>query len=544
MTLPVVIKLLYTRYVRRWRNTEYTGGFFMFPYRKILELHNEEVTLRSIAAITQHSRQKVTEVIRLAEKKGVKIPLEEEMTDPWLEDFLYPEKKQIESGRYLMDFEKVHQELARPHVTLTLLHDEYVREAKSLDKVPYAYRTFADHYHSYAMKYKATMRIRRKPGEILEVDWAGTTLAVVDPDTGEKQKVYVFIATLPCSQLFYVEGSYRMDLPSWIKLHQHTFEYIGGTPQIIVPDNLKTGVTKHTNREVILNRTYAEMAEHYQTVIMPARVRAPKDKASVEGSVKIVTTWVVQALRNRKFFSLEELNDEIKKKLEILNNRPFQNRNGSRWSAFIEEEKFALSPLPETPYRLSEWRTAKVRPDYHISINSMFYSVPYELIGKEVSIKVSDRVVEVYFNHMRVASHKTLYGKYGQFSTLKEHMPQNHKLYVEQTPEEAVKWASAIGPATKAVITFFLNHYEVEKQALNSIFTLKKLERIYSSYEIEKSCKDVLKATNRPTVKSVQTMIQSNRKLDKQRSLETESKNTAEQYGFTRGAAYYRRKNK
>ena len=212
----------------------------MYPYRKILKMHAENVSLRSIAMFTQHSRQKITEIVELAEKKGVKIPLEEEMTDPWLEDFLYPEKKQEASGRHLMDFEYIHQELAKPNITLTLLHDEYVREAYNTQRIPYAYRTFAEHYRDYAMKYKATMRIRRKPGEILEVDWAGTTLSVIDSDTGEKRNVYVFIATLPCSQLFYVEGSYRMDLPSWIRLHQHTFEYLGGIPQILVPDNLKT----------------------------------------------------------------------------------------------------------------------------------------------------------------------------------------------------------------------------------------------------------------------------------------------------------------
>ena len=186
----------------------------MFPYRKILELHGEGVSLRSIATITQHSRQKITEVIKLAEKRGVIIPLDEGITDPWLEDFLYPGKKQENSGRHVMDFEKVHKELAKPNMTLTLLYDEYVREAKSVGKTPYAYRTYTEHYHNYALKYKATIRIRRKPGEFLELNLPGKTLSVIDPDTGENRKAYVFIATLPFSQLFYVEGSYRIDLPS------------------------------------------------------------------------------------------------------------------------------------------------------------------------------------------------------------------------------------------------------------------------------------------------------------------------------------------
>ncbi|WP_246238244.1 IS21 family transposase [Alkalicoccus luteus] len=257
----------------------------MFPYRYMLELHGEERSLRTIAAMTRHSRQKVTEVIRLAEKRGLSLPMDDDMTDPWLEDFLYPEKKVEASGRHRMDFDYIHTELAKPHVTLTLLHKEYLRQAQEEGAIPYAYRTFTEHYHNFARKHKATMRIRRKPGELLEVDWAGTTLFVQDPDSGERIPVYVFVASLPCSQLAYVEGSFSMDLPAWIKLHQNAFAYFNGVPHILVPDNLKTGVTKHTSKELVINKTYAEMARHYGTVVMPARVRSPRDKASVESSV-------------------------------------------------------------------------------------------------------------------------------------------------------------------------------------------------------------------------------------------------------------------
>jgi len=204
----------------------------------------------------------------------------------------------------------------------------------------------------------------------------------------------------------------------------------------------------------------------------------------------------------------------------------------------LEEEKFALLPLPNTPYKLSEWRKTKVRPDYHITINSMFYSVPHELIGKEVEINVSPKIVEIYFNHMRVASHPTLNGKFGQFATIKEHMPGNHRLYVEQTPEEAIKWASTIGPSASHVVTFILEQYDVEKQALNAIFTLKKLEQSYSIYEIEEACRLVLEATNRPTVKSIQTMIKTLQKENVRKAKTRDSKQIDEKYGFTRGASY------
>src|SRR5699024_1299592 len=248
-----------------------------------------------------------------------------------------------------------HQELAKPNVTLSLLHYEYEAECRANQKIPYSYRSFARHYSRYADKHKATMRIRRKPGEIVEVDWAGSTAFIYDRDTGEKIKAYVFVAALPCSQLSYAEASLSMDLQSWIRLHNHAFAYFGGTTQIIVPDNLKASVTKNTIQELILNPTYREMAEHYNTVVLPARVRAPKDKPSVEGSVSTISTWIIAALRNTQCFSIDELNESIEQKLAEFNQRDFTRKQGNRLSAFETEEKFALSPLPVTPYKLSVW---------------------------------------------------------------------------------------------------------------------------------------------------------------------------------------------
>ncbi|WP_444685469.1 IS21 family transposase [Alkalicoccus luteus] len=343
-----------------------------------------------------------------------------------------------------MDFDYIHTELAKPHVTLTLLHEVYLRQAQEEGAIPYAYRTFTEHYHNFARKHKATMRIRRKPGELIEVDWAGTTLFVQDPDSGERIPVYVFVASLPCSQLAYVEGSFSMDLPAWIKLHQNYFAYFNGVSHILVPDNLKTGITKHTSKELVINKTYAEMARHYGTVVMPTRVRSPHDKASVESSVKAVFTWIIAALRSTTCFSLDELNQEIRTKLEAFNHHPFTKKEGSRWSAFLEEEQFALLPMPETRYSLAEWRTAKVQPDYHIAEKGMFYSAPYDYIGYWVEVKVSEESLEIYFNHMRIASHPTLIGTYGQHRTVPEHMPDTHRQYTEQTPQHALEWGASI----------------------------------------------------------------------------------------------------
>ena len=519
--------------------TFFIGGIFLLQYSKILRLKKEGFSLRSIASSTGNSRQKVTEIIERAEKKGLGGDLEEEMDDKWIEEFLFPEKTLESSGRQPLDFDYIHKELAKPNVTLSLLHHEYEAECRLNNKVPYSYRSFIRHYSNYANKHKATLRIRRKPGEIMEVDWAGSTAFIIDRDTGEKVKAYVFVATLPCSQLSYAEATSSMNLSSWITVHNHAYEYFGGSTQIITPDNLKASVTRHTLKELVLNPTYREMADHYKTVVMPARVGAPKDKASVEGSVGVISTWIIAALRNTQCFSINELNLEIRKKLDEFNKRPFTRKNGCRLSAFEEEEKFALSPLPSTPYKMSEWKVAKVRPDYHISVESMFYSVPYEYINRQVEIRQTENLVEIYFNHMRIASHRRLYGKYGQLSTLRDHMPDNHKLYVDQTPENAKEWAESIGENTVKVIHYLLEKSQTEKVALQSIYSLKKAERRYSKYEIERACKMIHSMTTRPTVKVIQTLLANNKKSDAEQERKRKSENIGKNYGFTRGAAYY-----
>lgn len=536
--LPIHASCILSEHTYRY-DTIYMGGFFMIRYRKILEMYDEKISLRGIASSTGNSRQKVTEVIELAEKKGLYCPLEEEMDDKWIEEFLFPGKALESSGRQLPDFEYIHSELAKPNVTLSLLHHEYETDSRSNNRIPYSYRSFTRHYSNYAQKYKATLRIRRKPGEIMEVDWAGSTLFIIDRDTGEKVKAYVFVAALPCSQLAYAEATLSMDLTAWITAHTHAYEYYGGVTQILVPDNLKTGVTKHSSKELVLNPTYKEMAEHYKTIVMPARVRTPKDKASVEGTVGTISTWIIAALRNTHCFSIDELNREVAKKLEEFNHRSFTRKKGNRISAFEEEEKFALSPLPDTLYKLSEWRTAKVRPDYHISVESMFYSVPYEYINKQVDLKLSDDLIVIYFNHMWLTSHKRLYGKFGQIATFRDHMPDNHKLFIDQTPDIAIEWAESIGPSTLAIIHYLLDSYPSEKQALQSIFSLKKAERRYTKYEIERACKMVRSMTSRPTVKSIQTVMKNNKKKDAQQELKQPTKAMDTQYGFTRGASYY-----
>src|SRR5690625_598675 len=394
----------------------------MVNCRKILELHLQGISQRTISSSTGHSRNTVSDVVRRAKKLGIE-RLNDTMTSPWLEAFLFPEKQAIEKGYFPIDWEKVHKELQKKNVTLTLLHHEYAAEARESGKISYAYRTFCERYGKYAKKYKLTMPIRRKPGEIMEVDWAGSTLHITDRSTGEMIPAYVFIATLPYSQYSYVEAFLDMKSANWLIAHIHALEYFEGVPETFVPDNLKTGVIKALRGEPVLNQAYRELADYYRTVIVPSRVRKPKDKASVEGTVGYISRQVIASLRNYQCFHIEDLNQKIHEKLEEINTAQLQKRLGSRKKVFEEEEKSYLLHLPQTRYKLTEWKTAKVQLNYHIQVERMHYSVPYDYVREQVDIRLTSDLIEVYFKEARIASHKRLYGEIGQFSTIKDHMP-------------------------------------------------------------------------------------------------------------------------
>ena len=260
----------------------------MIQYRKILELHFNAISQRTISTSVGSSRNTVSDVVKRAKNLGLE-RLTDTMTNQWLEELLFPEKQAIEKGYFPPDWEKVHKELQKKNITLKLLHTEYSQQTRDGKKIPYAYRTFAENYGKYAKKHKATMPIRRKPGEVLEVDWAGSTLFINDRESGGKLTVYIFVATLPYSQYSYVEGFLDMKSASWLTGHIHAFEYFGGVSESLVPDNLKTGVTKALRGEPILNEAYRELADYYQTVIVPGRVRSPKDYPQTQIILKKAT---------------------------------------------------------------------------------------------------------------------------------------------------------------------------------------------------------------------------------------------------------------
>lgn len=515
----------------------------MIQYRKILELYFNGVSQRTISTSVGSSRNTVSDVIQRAKTRGF-VELTEECTNQWIEAFLFPEKQAIEKGYAPPDWEFVHKELQKKNVTLKLLHVEYSERSRLSGKVPYAYRTFAEKYGKYAKKYKATMPQRRKPGELLEVDWAGSTLSLINRSGGDPLKVYVFIATFPYSQYSYVEGFLDMTSESWLTAHIHAFEYFQGVPEAIVPDNLKTGVTKAQGSEPVLNEAYRELADYYHTVIVPGRVRKPKDKASVEGTDGLISRQVIASLRNVQCFDLFDLNRKIWRMLEKINAEDFQKRPGSRLKVYNEEEKPHLRPLRSTRFKLSEWRSAKVQPNYHIQVDRMYYSVPYEYIQSDVEIRLSKDLIEVYFKDSRIASHKRLRGIVGQYSTLTDHMPDNHRLFREHTPKNSREWAETIGKNMLKFIETLLNN-SPEKKALNQIMSIRSLSRKYSKKELELAAQNILIALSNPTVTVYKTILNRNRKREKakEQGRLTEIK-TNQSHGFIRGADYFGGKNK
>lgn len=509
----------------------------MTQYREILRLHSQGISQRSIACSVGCSRNTVASAICRAQEDGLSWPLSAEMTDAKLQKLLHVEPA---TGPYKQpDYEQVHREMAKSGVTLSLLWSEYCERCRQSGDVPFMYTQFCKYYRDYAAVNKATMHIERKPGEQMEVDWAGQTLNIIDSITGEIIPAYVFVAVLSCSGYAYVEAFLKQDQEAWISAHINAYRHFGGVTRILVPDNLKTGVERASWYTPIINRTYHEMAEHYGTAVLPARVRKPKDKPGVEGAVGVISTWIIAALRHGQFFSLRELNEAVFEKLDEFNRKPFQKRPGSRLSAFLDEEKHFLLPLPERAFELATWKIATVAFNYHVAVDKMQYSVPYEYIKHKVDVRLTQRAVEVFYQGNRIASHARRFGKPGQYATVPEHMPEDHRKYTQWNAERFIAWAQGIGENTAAAVRAILASRQVEQQSYRACMALLKLADKYGTVRLESACKRALSYTPSPSFKSIQTILTTGQDKLPDTLLAPEP---SSEFGFTRGADYYGRK--
>ena len=508
----------------------------MVDYREILRLASMGYSLRQTASSVGHSHHTVKDVLERAKTCGVKWPLDEDVANAELEALLYPERKTAGKIYAEPDYDYIHRELSKKGVTLTLLWQEYCEKATANGEVPYMSTQFGDKYRRWARITKATMRIQHKPGDAMQVDWAGSAIPYYDPITGDAYKAYLVVAALPCSGYLYVEACADMGLENWLMCHVHAFAYFGGVPRLLVPDNLKTGVLENTKYETRLNKNYQELAEHYGTAVVPARVRRPQDKGLVERSVGFSTTWITAALREQKFFSLQDVRKAVEERLEYINTQPFQKRPGCRREAYLSEEKEYMLPLPKRPYELSVWRQQKVGRDYLISDGLNQYSVPFDLIGEQVQIRLTRDLVEVYFNGSRVASHKRLQKHSARAIVKPVHMPEPHREYLQYNAEYFREWSKSAGEATQEVVKYFLTSGRTAEQGYKACVSLTKLEKRYGKKRLEQACARVLTFSSSPSIRTVASLL-NNWKADKP-AAEAESNG---QYGITRGAAYWKK---
>ena len=510
----------------------------MTNYREILRLDSLKIDHSKIAGSVGCSRQTVITVLQKAKKKGIGFEDAKTLSDKDLSKAI--NDGGIDQMQYRMpDYERIHRELYRSGVTLTLLWVEYCDECRRLGQIPYQSTQFNKYYADFVRQTGATMRIERRPGESLEVDWVGGTVPVTSDETGESSDAYVFVSALSYSGYAYVEAFWSMKMEDWLRAHVHAYDYYGGATRLLVPDNLKVGITSNTRNETVVNKTYQELAEHYGTAVLPARVEAPNDKPNAEGAVKGIKTWILAAIRNEKFFSLTDLNEAIWAKLEEYNTKPFQKIEGSRHSMYLEEKGFLL-PLPRHPFEQSEWSVATVQKDYHVKCGHQYYSVPHVYIGKKINVRTTRDVVEVYFENMRICSHQRRHEYRDKYITDKAHMPDGHRKHGEWSGDRFRVWAAKIGPNCSTCIEYFLSSTKVEEQSFKTCNALLHLSSKYSPERLERACQRVLSFTTRPSFKAVDSILKSGQdNLDATEKEQDKRRDSVLEHGFIRGAEYY-----
>ena len=510
----------------------------MIDYREILRLYSLEHSQRSSAREAKSSRDTVAEVLKAAAAAGISWPLDDSVTNEDIQEILFPGRYAFASPYTVPDFQYIHEELAKKGVTLTLLWEEYCQRVRSTGGVPYMYTQFCEKYRRWARVAKATMRISHKPGDTMQVDWAGDPLYITDPVTGDLEAVPIFVAVLPCSCYTYAEACCDMKQERWLLCHVHAFSYFGGVPRLLIPDNCKTATTANTRYETVLNRSYQELAEHYGTAIVPARVRKPDDKAAAEGSVRFVSTWITAALRDRKFFSLAEAQQAVREKLAELNRRPFKKRPGCRITAYEQEEQAFMRPLPAHSYEPAVWLHPKVGYDYLVSDGVNKYSVPYDLIGEKVDVRLTSQIVEVFYKQTRVAAHIRLDKPQRDPVVKPEHMPEAHRRYLNYTADDFTAWANTVGPNTAETVHYFLTSGREAEQGFKACASLTKLGSRYGARRLEDACERVLRLTSTPTIRNISTLCNTSlvRKEEAPQEVRKEGN-----HGITRGAAYYRK---
>jgi len=504
----------------------------MRKIREVLRLaESGGMSIREIARSCSISHMTVSKYLRLADERGLSYRRIVGVDDVELRRLLKGKTVRKKSDRPQPDWSWVHSELKKKSVTLYLLWQEY----KSIHPDGYQPTQFYELYNRWAKKLNVSLRQTYKAGEKLFVDYAGQTVGVVDRQTGEVREAQIFVAVLGASNYSFSCADWDQSLFNWIEAHIKAFEYFGGTPEIVVCDNLKAGVSKSCRYEPDINPTYHDMAVHYGTAIMPARADKPRDKAKVEAGVLVVERWILARLRNRTFFSLEELNAAIGELLKELNHRPFKKLDGSRASWFEKIEKPALKALPSSRYEFARWKKAGVNIDYHVELNRHYYSVPYPLIQEKVEIRYTARTVEIYHQGKRVASHRRD-DRPGLHTTCREHMPRSHREYLGWTPDRIIRWAKKYGASTARLVERIIESRDHPAQGYRSCLGILRLGKRYPAERLEAACKRATMIGGF-SYKSVRSILET--ELDKKPLPGKKSADKPIRHSNIRGSRYY-----
>ena len=471
--------------------------------REILRLYHElKLGKKQIAKICSVSPSTVVEYVRKAEGVGLRWPLPEDLDDTAIESLLFQAEPKT-SGRPLPVMAELRKELQVKGVTLMLLWQEY----KERYPEGYQYSQFCDIYRRWTKTLDLSLRQEYLAGEKLFVDFAGKTIPITNRYTGEITQAEIFVAVLGASNYTYAEAVESQNLPSWIGAHTRAFEYFGGVAALLIPDNLKSGVSKACWYEPELNPTYLEMCQHYGTVAMPARAVKPRDKAKVEAGVLLVTRWITAALRHRTFFSIAELNTAIRELLEKLNNRKFKKLDSTRRQLFETIDRPALRPLPTERYIYAQWKKATVNIDYHIEVEGHFYSVPCQLVRQKVDVRITADTIGIIFKGKRIASHPRSYQR-GKFTTITEHMPKSHQAYKDWTPSKLISWAQEAGPGTAELIETIMTTRPHPQQGFRSCLGIMSLGKKYTNERLEAAAHRAL-AIRSYSYRSIRAILES-----------------------------------
>jgi len=500
---------------------------------EVLRLRLEQkLSVRQISRSCDLARSTVADYIERAAAAGIGCPLPDGMDEEKLGKLLFPVQASKTGSEYpVLDMIYIRNEMRRKHVTLQLLWEEY----KAHTPEGYSYSQYCQLYRAWLGKQAISLRQEHRAGEKLFIDYAGDTVPIHDPITGDIREAHLFVSVLGCSNYTYAEATLSETLPDWVDAQIHALEFYEGVPQIVVPDNAKAVVTTPCWYDPDINHTFQEVSEHYGFAVIPARSRRPKDKAKVECGVLIAERWILAALRHRKFFSLGELNAAIAVLLKRLNEHPFKKFPGNRREVFDKLERGELKALPERRYELAWWKNVGVNIDYHVDVDGHYYSVPYNLIHCKVEARYTRTTVELFHKGKRVAVHVRSYEK-GRHTTISEHRPPAHKGYLEWTPERITSWARKIGVNVEAAVSRIMSSSRLPEHGYRPCLGVIRLGSCYGNDRLDRACLRAIRL-NIVGYRHIVSILKTGR--DKASDVE-ESKTEPVTHDNLRGAEYYK----